>query len=194
VALTGSGETLLCPDLPDILRQLKTHGVEAAFVSNEQLLNRIVAELLISFDAATKQTYETIRTGGRWERLLAGVRVLNAVKEARNSDRPAVTGLHRPDVARRLGTMEALASGFRIDFDIGGVVGGWHLTALRVTDGRGRTFDICHRAIRYGSVDSVQFQVVDRLQVRFGGIEVSVTDDGEPGEAVAQQYVTLQEF
>ena len=47
----------------------------------KQIKSQIFASLSISLDAATKETYEKIRIGGKWEDLL---RVLDLVKQNKN--------------------------------------------------------------------------------------------------------------
>ena len=72
IRLTGSGETLLCPDLPEILDITRQLGVFTSFATNGLLIDRDTAlmlirtrlgELVVSVDATSKETYERIRIG-----------------------------------------------------------------------------------------------------------------------------------
>jgi radical SAM protein with 4Fe4S-binding SPASM domain len=99
-SLTGSGEPMLSPALGGLLERLAHHQVPATtFNTHGNLLDRARCELIVdqrlanltvSVDAATRETYERIRVGGKWERLLAGLETLNAVKRERGSERPTL--------------------------------------------------------------------------------------------------------
>ncbi len=68
-------------------------------ISNGTLLNDKQAELLvdndvdlivISLDGATQATYEKIRVGAHWEKVIANIRRLQKLKQARGTKRPQV--------------------------------------------------------------------------------------------------------
>lgn len=100
VALTGSGEPLLSPALPDILDILSKYtSVSIAFTTHAQIFDRDRAELLvrsgvheiaISMDGACKETYEKIRVHAKWEKLLRTIDLLNQVKRKRQSVTPHI--------------------------------------------------------------------------------------------------------
>ncbi len=119
VRLTGTGETLLSPDLPRILELLAPHPAVSSFATNGLLLDRQKAELLvrlglnrviISMDAACAETYERIRVGGKWETLLEGVKTLVQVKRDSGSRLPEIFyyGTFRRDNIEELQDMVAV--------------------------------------------------------------------------------------
>jgi MoaA/NifB/PqqE/SkfB family radical SAM enzyme len=100
ISLTGSGEPLLSPALPDILDMLSPHrNTSIGFTTHFQIFDRERAELLvrtgvqsitISVDGACKETYEKIRVNAKWEKLLRNIDLLNEVKSERRSSTPNI--------------------------------------------------------------------------------------------------------
>ena len=79
------GEPTLHPDFPLFLEIAKNAGLSVHISSNGLSFNReIIAQaiinnadiLILSIDGACKETYEKIRAGAKWERLLSGMRNL----------------------------------------------------------------------------------------------------------------------
>ncbi|MBN1366586.1 MAG: radical SAM protein [Dehalococcoidales bacterium] len=78
------GEALLRKDLFDILKLARQKGLDVHLISNGTLLNveirtilkQLGVKLMISIDGATKETYESIRRGAKFEK------VVRAAKEA----------------------------------------------------------------------------------------------------------------
>ena len=75
-SLTGGGEPLLNPRCTDMVREIKSHGVEIGFSTNGILLKPALAQALaeagldylnFSFDAADKETYESVRVGADFQ-------------------------------------------------------------------------------------------------------------------------------
>jgi MoaA/NifB/PqqE/SkfB family radical SAM enzyme len=91
VILSGLGEPMARPDTRDLLINYKSENPSFKFdlITNallipkywEQIKHQNFGTLLISIDAATKETYEEIRKGGSWETLLQS---LSLIKENRN--------------------------------------------------------------------------------------------------------------
>jgi radical SAM protein with 4Fe4S-binding SPASM domain len=82
VILTGYGEPLLHPKLPEFCAtisaagprpRLSTNGTILSTEKAEALLAAGVDNLQVSIDAGTKDTYEMIRIGSKWERVLRNV-------------------------------------------------------------------------------------------------------------------------
>ncbi|HKR65771.1 MAG TPA: radical SAM protein [Thermoanaerobaculia bacterium] len=85
--LFGLGEPLLNPHLTDYIRELASCGVDVAFTTNGTLIDDAKANALaragvrhvtVSLDGARAETYEAIRVGARFERVLRGIRALVA--------------------------------------------------------------------------------------------------------------------
>lgn len=83
--LFGLGEPLLNPHLPEFARRLSDEGVEVWFNTNATLVDGAMAERLaasgvrsitVSIDGATARTYEAIRRGAKFERVMEGIRAL----------------------------------------------------------------------------------------------------------------------
>ena len=89
--LTGFGDPFVRPDTRDLLINFKSEQPDFKFdlITNallipkywEQIKHQSFGSLLISIDAATKDTYEKIRIGGSWEKLLEA---LSLIKENRD--------------------------------------------------------------------------------------------------------------
>lgn len=98
VIVSSFGEPLLYPDLERIFQRIDPDsGLELGFFTNllpltEPMAERIVrggvAYLNVSIDGATKETYETIRKGGKWETLLEKLALVGDVKKRLGSETP----------------------------------------------------------------------------------------------------------
>jgi molybdenum cofactor biosynthesis enzyme MoaA len=100
VVLSAGNEPLMSPWFTDILRLVAPYRIPAVyFLTNAQLLTEKVAEAVIetgvtqvqiSADGATKETYERIRRGARFETLLRNIRYLARRKEELQSSSPSL--------------------------------------------------------------------------------------------------------
>ena len=100
--LFGLGEPLLNRNLVDYVRALSRYGVDVWFNTNGTLIDERKAEdlaeagagaITVSIDGATKETYERIRVGSRYEAVLGGIRALVRGPEPRTPTRePLVRG------------------------------------------------------------------------------------------------------
>jgi len=99
VNLTGEGDAFLNKDYLNMIRHLKERDVAVYLVDSFNLITKDIAlELVrlgvdgvyISFDAATKQTYERIKVGCRYEETLQNIKNLIEAKRALNSPIPEV--------------------------------------------------------------------------------------------------------
>ena len=90
IRLTGTGETLLCPDLPVILDIARRNRVFTSLATNGLLIDADMAamlirkglgEIVVSVDAACKETYEKIRPGASWETLLEALVTLDRARK-----------------------------------------------------------------------------------------------------------------
>lgn len=84
--IVEGGEPLLRRDLFELLGLMRERGLEVHLISNGTLLTREVASiikqmgvrLMISIDGATKDTYESIRAGADFDRVLDAARMCAA--------------------------------------------------------------------------------------------------------------------
>jgi radical SAM protein with 4Fe4S-binding SPASM domain len=97
VVLQGLGEPLLAPSIVEMVRFAKDRGADVGFNCNGTLLTTTMAERLVdagldwlalSLDGATAETYESIRDGASFERVVAGIRRIVAARASRGLDRP----------------------------------------------------------------------------------------------------------
>jgi radical SAM protein with 4Fe4S-binding SPASM domain len=101
VALSSSVEPFLHPEFGRFVGITKDLGVPHVDVTTnailmtdaliEQLLDAGLDSMNISIDAATKSTYERLRRGGRFDRLIANVQALVAAKRRRATAKPWIT-------------------------------------------------------------------------------------------------------
>ncbi|MBV6341072.1 radical SAM protein [Candidatus Magnetobacterium casense] len=101
LCLFSAGEPLLAKNWDAILKHCTQHlpqDVDISFSTNGLLLTRQkILPLLgrniaitISIDGATRTTYEYIRQGGSFDRLIENIRLLNSLKDQYKTDRPSI--------------------------------------------------------------------------------------------------------
>ena len=97
VDLSGGGEPLLHPRLPEMVRIAREAGCEVGFSTNGVLLGPSLAEefvatrldwIAFSVDGAIAETYERIRQGARFDQVMANVAALRDIKSAHGSKTP----------------------------------------------------------------------------------------------------------
>ncbi len=83
--VTGGGETLMCPDIVDLVKYAVDAGARVGIITNGSLLTPSksvkfidmgVDNIEISVDAGDQYTYSIVRAGLNWERLLFNIRCL----------------------------------------------------------------------------------------------------------------------
>lgn len=130
VVLQGLGEPLMAPDVFAMIRYASARGIEVGFNTNATLLTRRAAEelvegglgwLRISLDGATAATYEAIREGARFDRVVRNVAGLLEVMAERGARRPEL-GVVFVAMRRNIAELPALVR----------LVAGWGIRTLRV--------------------------------------------------------------
>ena len=102
VGLTDFGEPFLYKDIFDIIGMVQdtcpgavttvtTNGTLLTDPVIEKILSSSLHRVSISLDAGTKRTYETIRQGADFERVVAGIKRLTGLRHQRGMARPMVT-------------------------------------------------------------------------------------------------------
>lgn len=95
VILTGYGEPLLHHDLHEFVAVVRSCGSSPRLSTNGTILSREKGTLLldagldnlqVSIDAGTKATFEAIRVGGNWERVLRNSEGFNALRRERGME------------------------------------------------------------------------------------------------------------
>lgn len=100
ISFAVGGEPTIHPDLPKMIQLAKESGVSVRLTTNglklrqddmaEMCVNH-VDQLTISIDGATKKTYETIRKGSKWERVIAGIQKVTALRRQNPNSRLRLT-------------------------------------------------------------------------------------------------------
>ena len=99
VDLTGVGEPLLNPSLVSMVEYAKRGDFKVGFTSNLTTLNESMAEKLInanldylyvSFDGATKETFEKLRVGANFEKVISNIEMFLEKRNQKNQSRPIV--------------------------------------------------------------------------------------------------------
>jgi radical SAM protein with 4Fe4S-binding SPASM domain len=137
ITLQGLGEPLLAPDFFDMVEAARSRGIEVGFNTNATMLTREKSERLVaagvewlhvSVDGSTRETFEHVRDGARYDRVITNLRTLLAVKRESGSDRPRVqlnavvmrSNLHElPGIVRlssQLGVARCWVQGLSHDF------------------------------------------------------------------------------
>lgn len=100
IRLHNMGESLLHKRVDEFIRYARTAGIATVLSTNasaltersgERILDAGLDQLLISFDGASKETYETLREGARYEKVLQKVEAFLALKVKRKAKRPRIT-------------------------------------------------------------------------------------------------------
>lgn len=101
VSLSIGTEPLLNGRCEDMIEVARRYGVPWIYLNtnalllNEERIERILGSGLhgfaISIDAATEETYERVRAGGRFARLMTNIRALNEAKQRHGSRYPVLT-------------------------------------------------------------------------------------------------------
>lgn len=99
VHVSGFGESTIHPKFREIVEKVSSYDVMTHFITNGQQLNSDLAEFLVeqgvhkimvSASGATKEDYERVYIGGKFDILLDGLRRLHAAKRRAGSRFPLV--------------------------------------------------------------------------------------------------------
>ena len=99
IGLNGSGEVLLYPEFNSVIMLMKQKRFKAGFNTNALLLHKEVADMLvelfegtinISLDASQKSTYEKIRIGSNYDKVLENVMYLIEKRKKLRSKKPII--------------------------------------------------------------------------------------------------------
>ncbi|HEW89927.1 MAG TPA: radical SAM protein [Candidatus Bathyarchaeota archaeon] len=131
IYLSGWGEPLLYPGLPELVKRIRTSGAETGFTTNGVLLDRRRAQELveagldlmsISIAGATRETHGSVRVGSDLGQIIDNVKALVALKKRLRTDEPRIVVLYlmlkqniselpaAVDLAHELGVDELVAT------------------------------------------------------------------------------------
>ncbi|MCD4782717.1 MAG: radical SAM protein [Candidatus Eremiobacteraeota bacterium] len=95
IGVTGIGESFLNKDFMKMLEYIKSKSIlvelfDTFYFLDEEMVTRLlqmgIDRILISFDAATKETYEKIRVGSKYERVVKNIKKAFQLKKEMNDD------------------------------------------------------------------------------------------------------------
>ena len=137
VNLTGEGDAFLNKDYLKMIGYLKNRGTSVYLVDSFDLINKNVSNELvkmgvdgiyISMDGATRETYESIKVGCKYDRVINNIKSMLDVKKAYKSPIPEICfryivnkkNLHEMDdyvhVLNKLATRKQWGDGSKIHF------------------------------------------------------------------------------
>jgi MoaA/NifB/PqqE/SkfB family radical SAM enzyme len=99
IGLTGIDESFLNKDFMKMLRYVKSKNVYVELYDNfflvdektaDELIDMGIDRILISLDAATKETYEKLRVGSNFERVINNVENLFKLKKEKGNHYPEI--------------------------------------------------------------------------------------------------------
>lgn len=99
IGLTGIGESFVNKDFMKMLRYVKSKNIYVELYDNffladkkaaQELVNMGIDKIFFSFDAATKETYEKIRVGSDFDKVVNNVKNLMQYKKEKNKYFPEV--------------------------------------------------------------------------------------------------------
>jgi MoaA/NifB/PqqE/SkfB family radical SAM enzyme len=100
IVWNDAGELFASSRTPEFLELMKRYHPPVSYVStNAILIDRYLDDILdggltdmsVSVDAVRRETYERIRAGGRWDKLIANLELLQRKKAERQSEWPRLT-------------------------------------------------------------------------------------------------------
>lgn len=100
IVWNDAGEIFASNRTPDFVELMKKYRPPVSYVStNGQLIDRHIDDILdsgltdmsVSIDAARRETYERIRAGAKWDKLIANLQLLKDKKRERGTEWPRLT-------------------------------------------------------------------------------------------------------
>ncbi|MCF6237888.1 MAG: SPASM domain-containing protein [Candidatus Marinimicrobia bacterium] len=100
IRLHNMGESLLHPHFDDLIRYTRNLGIRTILSTNATALTESVSErvlksqldsLLISFDGASKETYEQLRDGAKFDKVIKKIEGFLSLRKRMGVKRPKVT-------------------------------------------------------------------------------------------------------
>lgn len=199
LTLQGLGEPLLSPHLIEMIRYAKGRGTKVGFNSNAMLLNRRLATQLVdlgldwlhvSLDGADADTFESIRSGASFERVVDNLAGLVEIRRNAGSETPwirAVFVAMRRNVAQLPALVRLLSSigvqELRVqnlshsfsDTDPAGAYGG-------IRDFAGReSLDGAEDLAAPHFAEAAEVAATTRMELRLPDLEAHPAGPGEPG-------------
>lgn len=134
IGITGEGSGFLNPDFIKMLEYLKTKRVSINFIDEMEFLDEEKAKKIIelgvncicvSFDGATKETYESVKVGCDFDKVIKNIKYLTKLKKEYNSPFPSICfkfiassiNVHEmPLMPKLIHELDCIGEGSRIEF------------------------------------------------------------------------------
>jgi radical SAM protein with 4Fe4S-binding SPASM domain len=179
VSLSISAEPLLHRKLSAILQIIGKYKIPFIYMHTNGLLlhERVIGQLMqskvhqlsISIDGATKHTYERIRVGGKFERLIANIQAVNRAKKDTRSETPHIcfnVVLMRSNI-RELPALVELANSLQVR-----AIGAVHMVPLEIAvvdpeESLQWDKDLCNRMLDEARALAERYQIDVSFPERF---------------------------
>jgi len=111
---------------PDLYLALITNGTTINSRVSSMLMERNISWIVVSVDAATPATYRRIR-GGRFERVISGVKTLSRIREAHNNSWKLILSFSvMQSNLDEICAFVDMADQLGVEFSFNPVAGDWH--------------------------------------------------------------------
>lgn len=99
VDLHNWGEPLLNDELYRMISYARSHNIQVRVSSNLNIIDRLKAEklvrsgldvLIVSLDGASQETYAQYRVGGRFDKVISGIKMITKLKKELNVSKPFI--------------------------------------------------------------------------------------------------------
>jgi radical SAM protein with 4Fe4S-binding SPASM domain len=180
VSLSYGTEPLLHQQFGELIKITKSHRVPLVWTTTNGILlkGRMIDQVVrlgldsicISIDAATKQTYERIRVGASFEKLMANIQALNRAKEQYRSDTPHV----QLNFVLMRSNIEELPALIRLARELkAAAVGAVHVVPFENASAKEeplvRDKELCNRMLDEARALAKRYKVVAHLPENFRG-------------------------
>ena len=124
INLTGLGETLMNPNLIEMIKYSKRKGIYAWFVNNMTLMKKDIGQKLldskvdlicISIDGATKETFEKIRIGAKFEDVIDNTKKFLELRNGNSSTQVGINMVVTKENYKEIEGLIKIAHELRID-------------------------------------------------------------------------------
>ena len=134
INITGEGSGFLNPDFMEMIKYSRSKGISVNFVDEMEFIDEEKARQLIeygvnciwvSMDGATKETYEKVKVGCNYDKVIENIKILTRLKKELNSPFPylcfrfiaSTINYHEiPMMPKLLHDMDCLSEGSRLEY------------------------------------------------------------------------------
>lgn len=124
INFTGLGETLMNPRLLEMVKYAKQKGIYSWFVNNMTLMKKEIGQKLldskidlicVSVDGATKETFENIRIGAKFEDIMSNIKNFMKLKNNNSSTKVGINMVVTKENYKEINDLVKLAHELKVD-------------------------------------------------------------------------------